>query len=225
MVGFVWLSLLVSILLMTLLPLLFGQLMVASLAKLHLDPASAVFVVFAIILGSFVNIPVRRMRRSNVVSVHPLAAFGLAGFLPQLRRVRQTTVVAINVGGCVVPAAVAVYELLWLSASEPGVLWALALTAAVNTGICYKLARPVGGIGITLPGLVPALTAAALALWLAPTQAAPVAFVAGVAGPLIGADLLHLREVESAAVGVLSIGGAGTFDGIVLSGIIAAYLA
>jgi uncharacterized membrane protein len=36
-------------------------------------------------------------------------------------------------------------------------------------------------------------------------QAPPVAFVAGVLGPLIG--------------------GAGTFDGIVLSGIVAAYLA
>jgi uncharacterized membrane protein len=56
-------------------------------------------------------------------------------------------------------------------------------------------------------------------------QAAPVAFVAGTLGPLIGADLLHLREIEESAVGVASIGGAGTFDGIVLSGIIAAYLA
>lgn len=47
----------------------------------------------------------------------------------------------------------------------------------------------------------------------------------GVLGPLIGADLLHLRDIEAAESGVVSIGGAGTFDGIVLSGIIAAYLA
>lgn len=44
-------------------------------------------------------------------------------------------------------------------------------------------------------------------------------------GPLIGADLLHLRDIEKIATGVASIGGAGTFDGIVLSGIVAAYLA
>ena len=76
-----------------------------------------------------------------------------------------------------------------------------------------------------MPGLVPAAIAAILALLFAPGDAAPVAYVAGVAGPLIGADLLHLREIEASAVGVASIGGAGTFDGIVLSGIVAAYLA
>ncbi|HXZ68352.1 MAG TPA: DUF1614 domain-containing protein, partial [Alphaproteobacteria bacterium] len=46
-----------------------------------------------------------------------------------------------------------------------------------------------------------------------------------VAGPLIGADLFHLRDIKASPVGIASIGGAGTFDGIVLSGIIAAYLA
>jgi uncharacterized membrane protein len=56
-------------------------------------------------------------------------------------------------------------------------------------------------------------------------QAAPVAFVAGIAGPLIGADFLHLKDISRLATGVASIGGAGIFDGIVLSGIVAAYLA
>ena len=51
------------------------------------------------------------------------------------------------------------------------------------------------------------------------------AFIAGVLGPLIGADLLHLRDIRTIATGMLSIGGAGTFDGIVLSGIFAAVLA
>jgi uncharacterized membrane protein len=46
-----------------------------------------------------------------------------------------------------------------------------------------------------------------------------------VLGPLIGADLLHIRDVEALETGIDSIGGAGTFDGIVLSGIVAAYLA
>jgi uncharacterized membrane protein len=69
------------------------------------------------------------------------------------------------------------------------------------------------------------LLAALLALLLAPEDAPPVAFVAGVAGPLIGADLLHLKAIDRVQSGMMSIGGAGTFDGIVLSGIIAAYLA
>ena len=56
-------------------------------------------------------------------------------------------------------------------------------------------------------------------------QRAPVAFVAGVLGPVQGADLLHLKDIKRVSAGMLSIGGAGTFDGIVLSGIVAALLA
>ena len=63
------------------------------------------------------------------------------------------------------------------------------------------------------------------AVWLVPEQAPPVAFVAEVLGPLIGADQLHLRDIETLETGIASIEGAGTFDGIVLSGIVAAYLA
>ncbi len=76
-----------------------------------------------------------------------------------------------------------------------------------------------------MPGFVSLIAAAALALVLAPEAAAPVAFVIGVVGPLVGADLLHLTEIEAAEIGIVSIGGAGTFDGIILSGILAAYLA
>jgi uncharacterized membrane protein len=36
---------------------------------------------------------------------------------------------------------------------------------------------------------------------------------------------MHLKEIEQSAVGIASIRGAGTFDGIVVSGIVAAYLA
>ncbi len=76
-----------------------------------------------------------------------------------------------------------------------------------------------------MPALVPAAVAAGTALLAAPTHATPVAFVAGVFGPLVGADLLNLRTVERVESGMVSIGGAGTFDGILLSAIVALYLA
>lgn len=63
------------------------------------------------------------------------------------------------------------------------------------------------------------------AFWLVPEQTPQVAFVAGVRGPLIGADLLHLRDIAALETGIASIGGAGTFDGIALSGIVTTYLA
>ena len=76
-----------------------------------------------------------------------------------------------------------------------------------------------------MPSFASPIAAVVLALFLAPEAAPPVAFVIGVVGPLVGADLLHLRDVEATEIGVVSIGGAGTFDGIILSGILAAYLA
>ena len=219
------LSLLATLLLLFLLPLIFGQVMALSLVKLHLSPARAVLLTIAIIVGSFINIPVKRIQRDQPVAAHPLAVIGVFNLWPELRRMRQETVIAINVGGCLVPAGLALYELAYLAALGGYALFAAVIAALVNITVCYFLARPTPGVGILIPGLVPALVAAMLALILLPGNAAPVAFVAGMAGPLIGADLLHLRDIKQIAVGVASIGGAGTFDGIVLSGIIAAYLA
>ena len=104
-------------------------------------------------------------------------------------------------------------------------LAAAGIASLVNIAACYALAKPVPGIGIALPAFLPGMIAAASALLLADGQTAQVAYIAGIAGPLIGADLLHLKEVRNSRTGMASIGGAGTFDGIVLSGIIAAYLA
>ena len=220
----IWFSLLAFIVLV-LLPFAFGELMVGGLAKLHLSPSAAVVLVIAIFVGGFINIPVKRVTHSEQVSVHPLAVFGLSGVWPQLQRTRHQTVIAVNVGGCLIPTGLAIYELTHLVASGTQTLFALAIVCAINCITCYLMARPVAGVGIMMPGLVPPLISATLAIVLAPDEAAAVAFVAGVTGPLVGADLLHLKDIQSSGVGMASIGGAGTFDGIVLSGVIAAYLA
>jgi uncharacterized membrane protein len=55
--------------------------------------------------------------------------------------------------------------------------------------------------------------------------ATPTAYVAGTLGTLIGADILNLNKIRYMRAPVASIGGAGTFDGIFLSGIIAVLLA
>ncbi len=217
--------LLASVLLLVLMPFVFAQLMFAALAKLHLSPEAAAALMIAIFAGSFVNIPVKRYVRDEWVAVHPLAVLGMFDLLPRLRRVHRQTIIAVNLGGCIVPTGLALYELLYISSAGARALWAVAIASAVNTIACYWVARPVAGIGIVMPTFVSPLGAAPAAVILALDQAAPVAFIAGVIGPLVGADILHLKEVRSSAVGMASIGGAGTFDGIVLSGIIAAYLA
>lgn len=219
------LILLLFFLLLVLLPVAFGQVFAAALLKLRLDPMTAMMVIIAMIVGGGINIPVKRIVRAEPLAVDPLAIFGLPGRWPRLQRFRPETVIAVNVGGCLVPVSLALYEMAYLLAETAPPVVGLGLGILANVAICYWLARPIKKIGIALPGLVPPAVAALCALAFAPEQAPPVAFIAGVLGPLIGADLLHLRDIAQIEAGMASIGGAGTFDGIVLSGIVAAYLA
>jgi uncharacterized membrane protein len=218
------LSIVAAVLLAIVLPWVFADLLATALVKLRLSQGTAGLLVAGIFLGSLVNIPVRRIVRTEALPHHPLAVFGLHGWWPAARRVRPETVVAVNVGGCVIPVALAAYEVLRLI-TVPGALMPLTVATLLNVGVCYRLARPVTGVGIVMPTLVPAVVACGAALLLAPQIATPVAFTAGVAGPLIGADLLHLGDIGQIASGMVSIGGAGTFDGILLTGILALYLA
>jgi len=212
------------LLLLFLLPLVFVQVMGMALVKLRLDPYVAMLVIVGIFLGSVVNIPITRMVRQEDVIIHPYPLFGLLDIRPH-QRSRRETIVAVNLGGCVIPTLVAVYEIFQLLGDSWKYLFPVVLAVAINTAVCYGLAKPVKGIGIAMPALVPPLVAVLTALLLAPDEAPSVAFSAGVLGPLLGADILHLREIPRIATGMASIGGAGTFDGIVLSGILAAYLA
>ena len=101
-----------------------------------------------------------------------------------------------------------------------------ALTAVIIvTMVAKALARPVPGVGISLPAFIPPLVAAAAAVLLTGKDAAPVAYIAGVWGTLIGADLLNLHRFRKMGAHVLSIGGAGVFDGVFLVGVVAALLA
>ena len=219
------LPILLFLLLLILLPFWFAQVMALALVKLRLEPQMALLVIVGIFFGSVVNIPVKRMVRHEDVIVHPFPHFGFLDLWPQLQRVRQETIVAVNLGGCIIPTIVAIYEIVKLVKDAWTSFFPIVLAVTINTAVCYKLAKPMKGIGIAMPALVPPIVAVMSALVLAPDQAPPLAFVAGVLGPLLGADILHLREIPQISTGMASIGGAGTFDGIVLSGILAAYLA
>lgn len=208
-----------------LLPFFLANVVLAALSELGLGPGGAMAAAAGIFLGGAVDVPVRRIPREEVRAVPRAGLFGLGRVAPRLVRRRRVTVLAVNLGGCLVPAGLAVWQVVRLAGAGAGPVAAGLGAAAVNVVLCWRLARPVEGVGITLPALVPALAAAVCALLLAPGHAPAVAFTAGVAGPLVGADLLHLREVETVASGAASIGGAGTFDGIVLSAIVATLLA
>ena len=89
----------------------------------------------------------------------------------------------------------------------------------------HWLADPVPGVGIAVPVFLPVVTTAILAFLLSREYAAPLAYIGGSMGTLIGADLLNLDKISGLGAPVASIGGAGTFDGIFLTGILAVLLA
>jgi uncharacterized membrane protein len=130
------------------------------------------------------------------------------------------TLIAINVGGAVIPILVSAYLLisrdLWLRG---------AIAIACVTVVCHALAHPVPGLGIAMPVIVPPIAAAIVALVLSRVQAAPLAYIGGSLGALIGADLLNLGKVQALGAPIASIGGAGTFDGVFLTGVLAVLLA
>jgi uncharacterized membrane protein len=91
--------------------------------------------------------------------------------------------------------------------------------------LCHWLAQPVPGLGIAPPIFVPAVATAIVALILSRRYAAPLAYLGGSLGTLIGADLVNLDKIEGLGAPVASIGGAGTFDGIFATAILAVLIA
>ena len=187
--------------------------------KLGLSPGTGMLLLFGSLIGSGINIPLFE-RESRGDAPRPPADVPLPWGIPRLPWTGRT-VIAVNVGGCLIPVGVSLY----LLGNQPLSLTGTALALAIVTFVSYRFSRPIPGIGIGMPLLLAPLTAVLAALLLDPAHSAPVAYISGTLGVLIGADILHLREMDTVGAPLASIGGAGTFDGIFFTGIIAALLA
>ena len=140
--------------------------------------------------------------------------------LPPATDDEKPTVIAINLGGAIVPSLVSVWVLLQQQNPTP-----VLLSVAIVAGVTYMIATPIKGLGIAMPMLIPPLAAAGAALVLAPDSPAAPAYAGGTLGALLGADLLNLPRIRTLGAPFVSIGGAGTFDGVFLTGLIAVLLA
>ena len=188
-------------------------------SALGLNPRVATLVLFGSLLGSYINLPLVRLPEQRVVSRQVVELFGVP-FLAPVEVDWPGTILAINVGGAVIPILLSFYLIVRYD------LWALgALATAIVAFVVHRMATPVPGVGISVPTIAPPLLAAGAALLLSRRFAAPIAYIGGSLGVLIGADLLNLGQLRSLGASVASIGGAGTFDGIFLTGVIAVLLA
>jgi uncharacterized membrane protein len=187
--------------------------------QLGVSPGTALLLLFASLVGSYFNIPLAQFPEQRIVSGQAIDYFGMRYVVPAVVE-WPGTVIAVNVGGAVIPVLMSLYLL-----AKTG-LWGRGfLATGFVAAVCYALARPVPGVGIAEPVFVPALTTAIVALLLARRHAASLAYIGGSLGTLVGADLLNLDKIPGLGAPIASIGGAGTFDGIFLIAIFAVLIA
>ncbi len=232
------------------LPLLFFGLIGAALGNLGFGFWMIVLLIIAIVVGSFINIPLGTLKpKTQKPNDEPAPRKPTGQYAPSMydkmyRTDRfepepytsessgRKTRISINIGGAVIPILISVYIILMGAfgtiSTDPWYLAKIAAALIITTVCVYLAAKPVRGIGIATPFFIGPIVTLAAALILGGgfgLPAAGIAYVAGTLGTLIGADLLHLKDVPTQETSMLSIGGAGTFDGIFLTGIITALIA
>ncbi|QGP93677.1 hypothetical protein MGLY_30990 [Neomoorella glycerini] len=193
---------------------LFLNLAVFSFARLGLTPAGAFTLLAASIIGGLINIPISR-RRLYIEQPQ----FGRFPFFFYYPPQVSYQLLCVNVGGAVIPVLFSLY----LLATRAPLLPSLQATLIV-TIVAKALARVVPGVGISIPTFIPPIAAALAAIIVSPHNTAPVAYIAGALGTLLGADILNLGAIRSLRSQVVSIGGAGVFDGIFLVALAASLL-
>jgi uncharacterized membrane protein len=192
---------------------------------LGLPPELALAALMASLLGSYINIPLAQIKSGEPHLAEIVSSFGVRYRVP-LHYARGATTLAVNVGGAIVPTLISIYVL----SHQPTAIVPSAFGALIVALVVHRWARPVRGLGIAIPMFIPPIVAAVAAWVLAAlfggyAHVDAIAYVGGVIGTLVGADIANLNKLRDLGAPVASIGGAGTFDGVFLTGIVAVLLA
>ena len=184
--------------------------------KIGIQRRTAFFILLLSLVGSYVNLPIGDMMPEQPTRFHVSMdpATGTTQFEP------IGTSIALNVGGAIVPTLISIYLLV----KNALYIQAIAGIAFVSA-VVHWLAAIEPGMGVTVPIFAPPIVSAGVSMVLARHHAAPLAYISGSLGTLIGADLLNLSALVETGPPMISIGGAGTFDGVFLTGILAVLLA
>jgi uncharacterized membrane protein len=187
--------------------------------KLGLSPHSALILMAASLFGSLINLPLFTLE-TETSGAHTVPDPFHSLLRQPMREFHGRTLVAMNLGGCLVPVLFSMYLIARGSFS----LTALFIVTGIVTLVSHLSSRPMRGIGIGMPVFVAPLAAAITAVLVDVDHSAPLAYVGGTLGVLIGADLMRFRDIRKLGAPLASIGGAGTFDGIFITGIVAVLL-
>jgi len=189
------------------------------LAKLGLSPDSAILLLASTLLGSLINLRLFTMDSSaeELPENYPIPR----SLFHPIPVIKGKIIVALNVGGALIPICFSLYLMSLHSVTPLQFIPAIAIVASIS----YFFSRPIKGLGIGIPIFIAPVTAAISAIMISPEHSAPLAYICGTLGVLIGADLFRLKDIKYIGAPVAAIGGAGTFDGIFFTGIIAVLLA
>ncbi len=179
--------------------------------------------------SSYVNIILKEIDTGvsePVLTIEYMSVYGIPVPVPRIALVKRKVVLAVNVGGALIPVLV---SLLFLNVAHQvlpadKLLTSFLLSYLIVTIATYSTSRVIPGAGIAVPALVPPLTSAVTVSILLGAGIIPgiIAYSAATLGSLTGADILRLfKELEKLPPGLVSIGGVGVFDGIFLSGALA----
>jgi uncharacterized membrane protein len=187
--------------------------------KIGIQRRTAYLILLLSLLGSYVNIPIAELAGPKTIEYQWVRdRIGWPYLAPQIKEWPST--LAINVGGAIVPAVLSVYLM-----AKNQIYVEAAIGTILVAVVVYYLAEPIRGMGIAVPIFVPPIVSAVVGMLLSREHAAPVAYVSGCMGTLVGADIMNLGVIGELGASIVSIGGAGTFDGVFLTGILAVLLA
>ena len=130
-----------------LLPFLLLGMIGEAFLRLGLPPGLIFWLLISTLVGSLVNIPIYRFESQEVLGDQVISYFGMQFRPPPLGSGHQT-VLAVNVGGALIPLGLCLYLLLRIPFG-----WYLPVLVVLVTLVVNRLARPVRGLGIAVPGL------------------------------------------------------------------------
>lgn len=214
-------------LIIVLIPLLVLGVIGAAFTKLGFSWITAIAVVLLMLFGSYINIPLYRIKRDMVrVSPETNVVFGSGSAWPA--NPVWETLVSINFGGAILPLCISLY-LVYQAASitSSSLLVPVGMGILIVAIVTFFATRPVPGVGLDVPLLIPALTALLIGMLLFGATGIPatvVAFVSGTVGTLLGGNIAQLFRIKDLEVPEMSIGGAGTFSAIFICCILPALI-
>ncbi|QGA55113.1 DUF1614 domain-containing protein [Sulfolobus sp. E5-1-F] len=180
---------------------------------------------FLSLFSSPFNLVLKEVKKEAItIEEEVIFIFGFPIFIPHMSRRNMNTLVAINLGGALIPSAISLF--LMYELRDYIIYFIMNIIVVIIVSKIFS--RVIRGVGVAMHPIIPSVFSVITSyiLFYKFHILIPLsAYIGSVLGTLIGADLLNLRKIiNEARPQVISIGGMGTFDGIFVSGIISVFI-